>query len=49
MIIKNSPSKTNVSKLPPEQSLKLLKSQLELGQITQEEYTAQRTAIINNL
>lgn len=49
MIIKNSPSKTNVSKLSPEQSLKLLKAQLELGQITQEEYTTQRTAIINNL
>lgn len=49
MVIKNAPSETSISKMPPEQSLKLLRAQLELGQISEEEYTAQRTDIINNL
>ena len=41
--------KKNAEKMTPEQSLRLLNDKLELGMITEEEYKAQRTEIINNL
>ncbi len=41
--------KKNAEKMTPEQSLRLLKDKLDLGMITEEEYKAQRTEIINNL
>jgi uncharacterized membrane protein len=50
-IISVSPEKEkkNAEKMTPEQSLRLLKEKLDLGMITEEEYKAQRTEIINNL
>ncbi len=50
-IISVSPEKEkkNAEKMTPEQSLRLLNDKLELGMITEEEYKAQRTEIINNL
>ena len=50
-IISVSPEKEkkNAEKMSHEQALRLLNDKLELGMITEEEYKAQRTEIINNL
>lgn len=44
-----SKKKKNIEKLTPEQALKTLKKEFELGMITEEEYQAQRAKIINKL
>ena len=47
--ITSEKEKKKAGKLSPEQSLKLLKEELDLGMITEEEYQSQRSEIISKL